>query len=81
MHLAQEPVVLTVTAPAHEQVDLQMLDPSSVSFFKCHEEVVQAEIVTEHEHTLLFCSLDDWLDFGEDLAADAEDAIIAMYVR
>ena len=44
------------------------------------EEVVQTEIVAEHECALLLGALDQWLDFGLDWSADAEDAIVAMLV-
>ena len=81
MHLAQKPVVLAVTTPADEEVDSEMLDPFPISYFESLEEIVQTGSVAEHEDALLFCSLDQGLDFGVDLVADSEDAIIAMRVR
>lgn len=80
MHLAEEPVVLVVIAPANKQVHSEMLDPFPVSFIERLEEVVQAEIVAEDEGSLSFDLFDDGLHFGMDLSADSEDAVVAVLV-
>ena len=80
MHLAEEPVVLVIIAQANKQIDSQVFDPLPISFVKGLEEVIEAEIVAEHENFPSFGLLDQRLYLTEHLATDAEDAIIAMFV-
>lgn len=80
MHLAEEPVVLVVAAPANKQVHSEMLDPFPVFSIERLEKVVQAEIVAEHECSLAFDLFDDGLHFGMDLTAGSEDAVVAVLV-
>ena len=57
-----------------------MLNPLPIPFVQSLEEVVQAQIIAEHEKSLLFCFLDEGLHFLEDLLVQAQDTVVTVLV-
>ncbi|EXJ74327.1 uncharacterized protein A1O5_02623 [Cladophialophora psammophila CBS 110553] len=80
-HLAKKPIVLIVIAPTDEQIHPQVFDPVPVFLVERFEEIVEAEIIAQHEESLLSCSLRKWLDFIADLTADSKDAVVTVLIR